>query len=266
MQATDLNVCLLPLEITWEDKEANLNNLQKHLELVHPETDLVIIPETFSTGFPSGEEKDYVRNFAERNTGDTIDFIKRLAKKYNFAIAGSFIADSGGSLFNRGFFIEPSGEEVFADKRHLFSPGGEHKVFSQGAGRMSVRYRGWNISMAVCYDLRFPVWCRNRNNEYDLLIVVANWPVPRVKVWESLLIARALENLSYVCGVNCKGIDRHGHEYNGLSMAVGPTGENLAVSLKEDGILYAALSKKKLEEFRNKFPAWQDADDFSISL
>ena len=264
MQADNLNLCLFPMEIFWEDKEKNLQTLENIFPSIHPETDLVVLPETFSTGFPSDKEKDYVRDFAERNTGKTVDLLKELAKKYNVAIAGSFIADTGGSLYNRGFFIEPSGDEYFADKRHLFAPGGENKVFSQGSQRMKVRFRGWNISMIICYDLRFPVWCRNVGNEYDLLIAIANWPEVRVKVWDTLLVARAMENLSYVCGVNCCGVDKGGHNYNGSSMVIDPTGKNITVNIGDERLLYASLSKTKLDNFRAKFAAWKDADRFEI--
>lgn len=264
MTGKNLNVCLIPLEIKWEDKAANLTHLDNLLKSVHPETDLVILPETFSTGFPSGEEKEYVRALAERNTGDTIDYLKRLSKHYNIAIAGSFIADTAGSLYNRAFFLEPSGDEYFCDKRHLFTMAGEDKVFSKGHGRLSVRFRGWNIAMVVCYDVRFPAWCRNVNNEYDLLIAVANWPTVRIDAWNKLIPARAIENLAYVCAVDCKGTDKKGFEYDGSSMAVDFKGKDITVKMGDNGLLYATLSHDKLDAFRTKFPAWADADDFAF--
>lgn len=264
MQTEKLNLCLFPMEIFWEDKERNLKTVEDIFQKIHPATDLVILPETFSTGFPQGKDKEAVREFAERNTGATIDFLKKLASDHSVAIAGSFIADSGGLLFNRAFFIEPNGDEYFADKRHLFSPGGENQIFSNGDERLKVRFRGWNIAMIICYDLRFPAWCRNVDNEYDLLIAVANWPVPRIKVWDTLLVARAMENISYVCGVNCKGIDNNDREYNGSSMVIDPKGKDITVSISEDGLFYASLSQESLTKFREKFPAWKDADKFTI--
>lgn len=263
MLSTNLNICLFPMTLTWENINENLSVLEKKMPQVHPDTDLLILPETFSTGFPSGEEKDYVRKFAERNTGDTIDFIKKLAKKYNVAIAGSFIAETGGSLYNRGFFIEPSGDDYFGDKHHLFTMAGEDKVFSRGQQRLKLRYRGWNIAMVICYDIRFPVWCRNIGNEYDLLIAVANWPIVRVDAWNKLLTARAIENLCYVCGVNCKGIDKKGFEYDGSSPVIDFKGKNVTVS-NRDELIYASLSREKLYSFREKFPAWADADEFLL--
>lgn len=267
MTNNDLHVALFPQQIHWGDKRQNLQTLSEVADAIHPDTDLLIVPETFSTGFPTGD-KESIRPLAERNTGATIDFIKEVASRSNIAIAGSFIADSGGSLYNRAFFIEPSGEETFADKRHLFTMAGEHKSFSYGHDRLAVRFRGWDIAMAVCYDIRFPVWCRNRNNEYDLLIAVANWPKVRVNAWNQLLIARAIENEAYVCGVDCSGTDDKGFEYDGSSMALDFKGKDISIEASvtngDHRILYANLSKEKLEAFRTKFPAWKDADEFRL--
>ena len=263
MTPKNLNVCLMPMEITWEAKENNLSHLAFLFETLHPDTDLVVVPETFSTGFPSGVDKEHVRSMAERNTGATVDFLKSLAAKHRVAIAGSFIADSGGSLYNRAFFIEPSGEETFADKRHLFTMAGEHENFSHGHDRLKVRYRGWEIAMVVCYDIRFPVWCRNVANDYDLLLAVANWPAVRVDAWNQLLRARAIENEAYVVGVNCRGKDLKDFEYNGSSMAVDFKGKDITTVMDDDH-LYATLNMEKLLRFRDKFPAFRDADEFKI--
>lgn len=261
---TDLKVALYPMPIVWGDKEANLATLEEALENTHHATDLFVIPETFSTGFPAGLDKEAVRGLAERNTGQTVDRLRELAERFNVAIAGSFMADSGGSLYNRAFFIEPNGDETFADKRHLFTMAGEQKAFSRGYDRLHVRYRGWNIAMIVCYDLRFPVWCRNRMNEYDCLIAVANWPTVRVDAWNKLLFARAIENEAYVVGVDCKGTDTGGFEYDGSSFAIDFKGKDITVRPEGSDVLYATLSREKLDKFRAKFPAFRDADDFSI--
>lgn len=261
---SNLNVCLYPMPIAWGDKEENLKTLESVIEKVYPGTDLLVLPEMFSTGFITND-KERVRELAERNSGETVEFLKKLAARRGLAIAGSFIADTGGSLFNRAFFIESFGEAVFADKRHLFSMAGENKVFSQGDSRLHVRYRGWNISMIICYDIRFPVWCRNVGNEYDLLIAVANWPKVRVDAWSQLLKARAIENLSYVCGVNCKGIDENGYEYDGSSSVFDFKGKDITTAIENSPFLYACLSYDKLERFREKFPAWNDADNFSLN-
>lgn len=263
MNNSNLNVALFPMEIMWEEKEQNLVNLAQAMRLLHPATDLLVLPETFSTGFITGD-KEHVRPFAERNTGATIDFLKDLAEKHSVAIAGSFIADSGGSLYNRAFFIEPGGEETFADKRHLFTMAGEQKVFSYGHDRLSVRYRGWNIAMVVCYDIRFPVWCRNRGNEYDVLLCVANWPKVRVGAWNTLIPARAIENEAYVCAVDCMGTDTGGFEYDGSSMIVDFKGKRIDRPAEGTPFRCASLSKESIDRFREKFPAWRDADSFDF--
>lgn len=262
---SNLNVCLFSMPIKWRDKEVNFLILQDALKEIHPETDLLVLPEMFSTGFITSSDKEEIRELAERNTGETVERLKEMAKQKGLAIAGSFVADTGGLLFNRAFFIESSGDTVFADKRHLFSMAGENKVFSPGDSRLKVRYRGWNISMVVCYDIRFPVWCRNVNNEYDLLIAVANWPKPRVDAWNQLLKARAIENLSYVCGVNCRGVDTEGFEYDGSSHAFDFKGKDITLSDGNSPLRYASLSYEKLAKFRQKFPAWSDADKFILS-
>lgn len=263
MISKNLNVCMVPMEIKWENKQENFENVSRIFDAIHPDTDLVVLPETFSTGFPSGVDKEHVRGLAERNSGATVDFLKSLASRHRVAVTGSFIADSGGSLYNRAFFIEPSGEETFADKRHLFTMAGEHKNFSRGHERLKVRYRGWEIAMVVCYDIRFPVWCRNVNNDYDLLIAVANWPKVRVDAWNQLLRARAIENESYVIGVNCRGKDLNDFEYDGSSIAVDFKGKEIASSIDSDH-LYATLNMEKLTRFREKFPAYRDADTFKL--
>lgn len=261
---SDLKVCLFPQTIVWNDKPHNIKTLEETIARVHPATDLLILPETFSTGCPYGDKED-IRPLAERNTGETIDRIKALSRRYGMAIAGSYLADTGGLLYNRAFFIEPSGDETFADKRHLFSMAGEDRILSPGDRRLKVRFRGWNISMVVCYDLRFPVWCRNRENEYDLLIAVANWPEPRIEAWKKLLMARAIENESYVCGVDCTGTDSKNISFDGTSMAIDFKGNDISVPDPDgNGLIYSTLSLSALESFRQKFPAYRDADPFAI--
>lgn len=254
----------MPMELFWGDKERNLKTLEKSFKLINPETDIVVLPETFSTGFPSLEMQKEIFKLAETNDGPTVTLLKKLSRVNNVAIAGSFIGRSDDKLFNRSFFIRPDEETVFSEKKHLFTPGGEHKIFHSGHERLNVTYKGWKISMVVCYDLRFPVWCRNRQNEYDLFIAIANWPVSRIDTWDTLLKARALENSAYVCGVNCRGIDNLGGDYNGSSHVYNYKGKDLAVKINDDNMLYAALSMQKLIHFREKFPSWKDADNFEF--
>lgn len=262
MLENKLKLCLAPMEIFWGEKDKNLKTVEDIFEKIHPETDLVVFPETFSTGFPSSEMQKEIFNLAEGKDDTTLCLIRDLSVRYNIAVAGSIIGKEDKKLYNRSFFIEPEGKETYSAKKHLFSPGGEDKIFNRGEKRLSVKFRGWNISMIVCYDLRFPVWCRNKDNEYDLLIAVANWPVSRIDVWDTLLKARAIENSAYVCGVNCSGMDDLGGDYNGSSHVFNYKGKDLAVEINHDGLLYAGLSLQRLLQFRDKFPTWKDADPF----
>lgn len=261
---SDLNIALLPMQIVWGMKNLNMDSLREAMLRIHPATDLLILPETFSTGFPAGMDIGMVRSMAEPCDGATMRSLRELSSAHNVAVCGSVIAEDSGELFNRAFFVEPSGETTFADKRHLFTMAGEHHVFSPGTRRLTVRYRGWNISMVICYDLRFPVWCRNTGSGYDLLIVVANWPQVRINAWKRLIPARAIENLAYVAAVDCKGTDSKGFVYDGSSSVVDFKGDEISVPDHIGNIVYASLSKERLETFREKFPAHLDADTFTL--
>ena len=260
-------ISILQTDITWENKQDNLRRLREKLEKLRGETEIVVLPETFSTGFSMN-----TTDLAEPVTGETITTLRQWATEYQFAIAGSYIACQETptpygkpSYYNRAFFLTPEGEAHYYDKRHLFRMGNETEHFTPGSHRFTISYKGWNILLLVCYDLRFPVWSRNVNNEYDLLIYVANWPVPRRKVWDVLLQARALENICYVCGVNRIGTDNNQMPHNGGSVIYSPKGELLAsVPDNEEGIATASLELSSLKEFRKKFPAWKDADSFKI--
>ena len=268
-----MRVTLLQTNIVWEDKQENLRLLREKLIKLRGEAEIVVLPETFSTGFSMDS-----RRLAEPVSGETITLLRQWAAEFQFAIAGSYIAcdekadanknavpSPDKSYYNRAFFLTPEGEAYYYDKRHLFRMGQETEHFTAGSQRSVISYRGWNILLLVCYDLRFPVWSRNVNNEYDLLIYVANWPVPRRRVWDILLQARALENISYVCGVNRIGTDGNQIPYSGGSVIYSPKGDLLAsVPDYEEGTATATLDLSVLREFRQKFPAWKDADAFSI--
>ena len=178
--------------------------LRKKLETLCGTTEVVILPEMFSTGFSMNSKE-----LAEPVSGETITTLKQWATEFQLAIAGSYIASDKGEYFNRAFFLTPAETDHYYDKRHLFRMGQESEHFSAGNGRVIIPYHGWNICLLVCYDLRFPVWSRNVNNEYDLLVYVASWPVQRRQAWDVLLRARAIENMCYVCGVNRIGTDGH---------------------------------------------------------
>jgi predicted amidohydrolase len=258
---------MLQSDICWENKTENLRRLRKKLIKLQETTDIVILPEMFSTGF-SVESS----HLAEQGEGETIATLKTYAHKYKLAICGSYIAadrthhsvTDRSSYYNRAFFITPEGETYFMDKRHLFM-GAEADNFKAGSNRVVISYKGMHILLLVCYDLRFPVWSRNYHNEYDLLIYVANWPRGRRAAWDTLLKARAIENMSYVCGVNRIGTDYANVAYNGGSQLISPRGEIIA-TVEDDceEAVTATISKTALYQYRRKFPVWRDADMFTI--
>ena len=258
--AEDLRISMIQSHIIWEDKEENLGYFGELLRRVSGRTDLAVLPETFSTGFSMNVEA-----LADPMDGTTVATIKGWAERYKMAVAGSFIAREEGKYYNRAFFVTPDGKARYYDKRHLFRMAGEDRHFSAGDKPLVVRYKDWNICLQVCYDLRFPVWSRNVNNAYDLLIYVANWPEARKKAWKVLLQARAIENMAYVCGVNRVGVDGKGFAFRGDSMIYDARGKKLADAGKRDETTRTcALSKTDLEAFRAKFPAWKDADAFQL--
>lgn len=264
MISRNLRVALIEDNVAWGDKYANLEQLGRNIKNVSEETDLVVLPELFTTGFIVDEQ---ARELAERNTGDTIHYLKQLSQYYNVAIVGSFLASTASQLYNRAFFLEPNDDEHYYDKRHLFTMSGEQNVYNQGVTAAPiVRFRGMNIKFIVCYDLRFPVFCRNVNNNYDVLLVVANWPKVRLNAWKTLLQARAIENECYVCGVNRCGTDPKGLEYaQGASLIIDFKGKIIG-ERGASPIIEADLSPADLERFRTKFPAWRDADAFKLDI
>jgi predicted amidohydrolase len=256
-----LRISLIQSDIFWKDKNRNLKHYEDLLKNLAGKSDLAVLPEMFSTGFSMEVEQ-----LAETNAETTITTVQRWAKTYKLAVCGSFLAkNNAGKFFNRGFFITPEGENYFYDKRHLFRMGDENEWYTAGNKPLIVPYKNWNIRLIICYDLRFPVWNRNRNNEYDLLICPSNWPAVRSNNWKVLLQARALENECYVCGVNRIGEDGASVVYQGDSMLVDFKGNTLiSVSQDEKSIITATIQKEPLDEFRKKFPAWMDADTFSL--
>ncbi len=255
-----MRITLIQDHIVWADKAANLQKTGVQLASLAGETDLVVLPEMFSTGFCTDES-----HLAETMNGETVQTLRAWAIKYKLAITGSFIASENNTVYNRAFFVFPSGEIQTADKRHLFSMGGEHNHFSAGDKRLIVNYIGFNICVLVCYDIRFPVWARNVNNEYDLLIYVANFPEKRIADWDILLKARAVENQSYVCAVNRIGKDGLGIEYNGHSSLL-DFKANALLTFPENktSIQTFELQSEPLQNYRDKFAVWKDADGFNL--
>lgn len=260
MEQSDLRVAMLQYSIVWEDKKANLNKVEAWLQQENPMADVLVLPEMFTTGFSMQAKK-----LAETIDGETITKVKHWAKEFQTAITGSFIAQESGHFYNRAFFITPHGDSFFYDKHHLFSIGTENTVFTAGNERLIVNYKGWNICLQICYDLRFPVWSRNIKNEYDLLIYVANWPASRISSWNILLPARAVENSAYVCGVNRVGEDGASLKYNGSSAIYDMKGKPLTgFAPEEEGLETTVISLNALREFRSKFPVWKDSDNFDV--
>lgn len=257
----DLRISLIQSTIQWEDKQANLSHFGNLIKSLAGKSDIAVLPETFTTGFSMNKA------LAETKDGTTINTIRDWAKNDNLAICGSFICREADHIYNRGFFITPEGDE-YADKRHLFRLGDEHRSFSREEGNYPIfHYNGWNIRLIICYDLRFPVWIRNRNNEYDLLICSANWPASRANVWTTLLSARAIENLAYVCGVNRIGKDNQNLSHQGDSLLFDFKGEMIAEApLNEEAVITHTINKEALLSFRKKFPVWKDSDKFTLEF
>lgn len=257
-----LHVAVVPLDITWADVDENLYATERILRTLDKKIDLVVLPELFTTGFISSV--DLLGKYAQKSENShALNRIREWSSRFNFAIAGTMLMEENGSFYNRCFFVEPSGETTFYDKKHLFNLSSEARDFTPGEAQIPVvRYRGWNIAMAVCYEVRFPAWLRNNDEKYDLLVVPANWPVKRGYAWQHLLIARAIENQTYVVGANRSGTD-DGGEYNGLSYIFNYIGKPIH-QLANDGagVLTAEFNREKLLNYRQNFPVSKDADKF----
>lgn len=258
--AEELKVLILQTDIVWEDIDANIKNVEALLSESVDEFNVVVLPEMFSTGF-----SDNAQQLAETTDGRTMSKVKEWAAKYDSLIVGSFIAVDGGKFYNRGFAIEPDGTEHYYDKHHLFL-GWEKMFFEPGKDRLIFNYRGWNIALFICYDLRFPVWIRNRNLEYDVLFCVTQWPVSRQGILETLTVARAIENQAYVVSCNRVGADGNYIKYIGGSQVADYNGKVLARltdSTQEGRVV--TIKKYPLLSNREKAPVWKDAEAFSIN-
>jgi len=261
---SDLKIALLQVAMHWEDKSSNLELYENWFDQSE-NADIYVLPEMFHTGFSMRPDQ-----FAESWMGATRDWLIQQSKKLNGAITGSFIVQEDGNFYNRLFWVQPDGVIYHYDKKHLFSLAGEEKVYAPGAKRLVVNYKGWKICPLICYDLRFPVWSRNRmlsdgSPEYDILLYVANWPERRSFPWKHLLIARAIENQAYVAGVNRVGEDGNGVMHSGDSAIHHPDGSDIArAKPKAEQWLYAQLSKKDLQAFRQRFQFLKDQDSTGL--
>ncbi len=260
---SSLTVTLIQTNLFWENKKANLEMLHRKIESISEKTEVVILPEMFSTGFSMKPEK-----FAETMDGETMLWMKNISSQRKIIVTGSIIIKENEKYFNRLIWMLPNREYGFYDKRHLFAYAGEHAHYSAGKKKLIAAVKGWKINLQVCYDLRFPVWSRqvpgDLETQFDLLINVANWPAKRGAAWKTLLQARAIENQCYVIGVNRVGEDGNKIDHHGDSMIVDPLGEIIFQKNKDEGIFTVTFQKEKVEETRKHFPFWKDADWFVI--
>jgi predicted amidohydrolase len=258
-----LTITVIQANLHWEDKKANLQMLEEKINSIREKTELVLLPEMFSTGFSMK-----AKELAETMEGETVQWMKRIAAAKKIIVAGSIIIKEEDQYYNRLIWMLPNGQYGVYDKRHRFAYAGEDEHFTPGSKRLIASVKGWKINLLVCYDLRFPVWARQKINngepEYDILVYVANWPDRRIRAWQTLLQARAIENQCYVVGVNRVGDDGNNIHYSGDSMIIDPMGEILYQKKEDEDIFTITLDKVPLETVREKFPFWKDADGFQI--
>jgi predicted amidohydrolase len=261
MKNDHLHIAIIQTDLVWEDARANRQHFEQLFSQLPKETELVVLPEMFSTGFSMNVDQQ-----AEYMDGETMSWLRKQASRNGKAIAGSLMIRENDTFFNRFVFVRPDLTFDFYDKRHLFSMGQEQIHFTPGSQRKVFHLKSFRILPQICYDLRFPVFSRNRN-DYDLLINCANWPASRREVWKTLLKARAIENQAYVAGVNRTGTDGNGIRYSGDSLIIDPKGKEMAVAKPGSEVfLTARLSKSSLDQFRKKFPVLPDADNFTLHL
>ena len=258
-------ITLVQYDIIWENIDANLEKLSGVISGIEPEAELIVLPEMFATGFTMN-----VKKCAEKEDGRIVKWMKEEAAQRKCVLTGSVLTEDEGRYFNRMFWMKPDGSYETYDKRHLFRMGKEHLTMSQGTQRKIVELNGWRVNLQICYDLRFPVWSKNRfidgKYEYDLLLYVANWPLVRKDAYMSLLTARAIENQCYVVWVNRSGFDGNDIEHSGDSMIVDPYGKIVAqAGPGEEQLVTGILSKQKLDDFRNKFTVGMDWDEFEVT-
>ncbi len=267
-----LTITTIQTNLFWEDKRANLQMLEDKITSIEDKTEIVVLPEMFSTGFSMQPQL-----FAENKEGETMEWMKRISSENKIILTGSIIAEENGNYFNRLIWMLPNGQFGYYNKRHLFAYAGEHEHYTAGNKRLIASVKGFKINLQVCYDLRFPVWARqapistrrevgSEVAEYDVLIYVANWPEKRSHAWKTLLCARAIENQCYVIGVNRVGSDGNNIYHSGNSLVIDPMGQVLYHMADEEDTNTIILSKEKLTEVRTRFPFLNDGDGFILSL
>lgn len=260
----DLNICLLQSDIIWKDIQANLKAFDDKLATIKYPIDLIILPEVFNTGFPVDPKK-----YAESLNGNTINWMRTKSSQLKSIITGSLLVNINGKYYNTLIWMLPDGSFQTYSKRHVFRLGGEADIIKPGSSQLICMLNKWKIKPLICYDLRFPVWSKNTYNdnifEYDVLIYIANWPTSRNYSWKHLLIARAIENQSYVIGVNRIGQDEVGNSYSGDSLVIDPKGQIISdIEPNQETFYQIKLSSKMLKDFRKKFNVGYDWDQFKI--
>jgi predicted amidohydrolase len=258
---SELHVSFIQTNLHWENPVANLKMFDEKVDSIPEGTDLIILPEMFSTGFSMAPSR-----LAETESGTSVSWLQSVAKRKNCVVTGSLIISENENYYNRLFWVKPDGSFKTYDKRHLFSLAGEENFYSPGKNRLIVDLKGFKIMPLICYDLRFPVWSRNDLN-YDVLLYVANWPERRAYFWKQLLIARAIENQSYVIGVNRVGNDGNNIFHSGDSTCLDPLGESIAAAKHSiEEIINVVIYKDKIKEVRDRFMFLNDKDDFVLTI
>ncbi|MDU0369641.1 amidohydrolase [Hymenobacter endophyticus] len=257
---SDLTVSFVQAALHWHDPAANRQEMSRHIDEISIPTDLIVLPEMFTTGFSMEAAA-----LAEPMHGPTLEWMQLVAEARDAVVTGSLIVEDEGRYYNRLLWVRPDGAVSFYNKRHLFTMAGEHHVYTAGTQRLLEEWRGWRICPLVCYDLRFPVWSRNPQEQpYDLLLYTANWPAARRTAWVTLLRARAIENLAYTMGVNCVGVDGNGLAYTGDSALLDMRGEYLVEVGNQETSITRTLRRDELTAFRERFPALEDGDAFEL--
>ena len=254
----NLRITILQIPLVWESPLENTKTIDDRFKTFSDNTDILLLPEMFSSGFTMSPER-----VAEKMSGETVKWMIRFANKHNTAIGGSIVIKEKKTFYNRFIFVTPEGDIHTYNKKHTFTLAGEHKVYKEGIENGIIDYKGWKICLRICYDLRFPVWNRNIQ-DYDLLIFVANWPKPRIQAWDTLLRARAIENMAYVAGVNIIGNDPNGSEYPGHSAVYDVLGKELAHFGNQEKIGTIDLDHQELQLRRKQLRFLEDQDSFEM--
>ena len=255
-----LKITLLQAYLFWENIDKNLQNMELKLAAIREKTDLIVLPEMFNTGFTMN-----AANLAEEMEGKTMKWMKEKANRFNAVVTGSLIIKEQGFYYNRLIWMKPDGTYEKYDKKHLFSLGGEDEVYKSGDEKLIVELKGWKIMPAICYDLRFPVWLRNNDSSYDLLLIVANWPEKRAHHWRTLIPARAIENQSYIIALNRVGHDGNEIYYSGDTTCIDPQGQVVYYKRDEEDLYTFTINKQEVLDTRKEMPFLKDADDFKIT-